>query len=162
MKVLDEKGRLFGIINIIDLFVLLVIVIIVAGGIWFVSRNDENETGPLEAYEVTIKCPELDAEIADYLHEGDRLYYGNGFTDVVITGVSVEPAKIDIVHDDGTITVTTHPEKKDIYVTVEVDKKPDDPMLWIGQLHANVGKEIVLKTQYVEVPGIITKVEKQE
>ncbi|AGC69406.1 hypothetical protein Cst_c24460 [Thermoclostridium stercorarium subsp. stercorarium DSM 8532] len=162
MKVLDEKGRLFGIINIIDLFVLVVLVVIVAGGIWLVSRQSETDTGPVESYYVTIKCPELDGSIADYLHVGDRLYYANGFTDVVITDVSVEPAKIDVMLDDGTITVSTHPEKKDIYVTVKVNSKPDDPMLWIGQLHATVGKELVLKTQYVEIPGVITSVVKQE
>jgi len=162
MKILDEKGKLFGIINIIDLFVLLLAVVIVAGGIWFVSRNDSEVTGPVETYQVTIKCAELDEDVAGYLHKGDRLYYGGGFTDVVITDFSVEPAKVDVVRDDGTITVTTHPEKKDIYVTVKVNSKPGDPMLWIGQLHATVGKELVLKTQYIEVPGVITSVVKQE
>jgi len=162
MKILDEKGKLFGIINIIDLFVLLLVLVIVAGGIWFVSRNDNKATGPVEAYLVTIKCAELDEKVAGYLHAGDRLYYGSGFTDIEIISVRTEPAKIDVVHDDGTITVTTHPEKKDIYVTVKVNSKPDDPMLWIGQLHATVGKELVLKTQYVEVPGVITDIVKQE
>jgi len=161
MKVLDEKGRLFGLINIIDLFVLLVVVALIAGGIWFVSRNSTPDTaGPTETYYVTIKCKELDADFADYIHKGDRLYYAGGFTDVEVTDVNVEPAKIDVVRDDGTIAVTEHPEKKDIYVTVKVNSKPDDPMLWIGQLHANVGKELVLKTQYIEVPGVITRVSK--
>ncbi|NLM11201.1 MAG: DUF4330 domain-containing protein [Clostridiaceae bacterium] len=160
MKILDDKGRLFGIINIIDLLVLLLVLVVIAGGIWFFSRKDTTETGPTEVYYVTIKCAELDEEVADYLHIGDRLYYANGFTDVVVTEVSVEPAKIDVVRDDGTIIVATHPELKDIYVTVKVNSIPGDPMLWIGQLHATVGKELVLKTQYVEVPGVITGITK--
>ncbi|NLX76625.1 MAG: DUF4330 domain-containing protein [Clostridiaceae bacterium] len=160
MKILDNKGRLFGIINIIDLFVLLLVAAVVAGGIWYFSRKDTTEPVPTEVYQVTIKCAGLDEKVADYLHVGDRLYYSGGFTDVAITGVTVEPAKIDVVRDDGTITVSTHPELKDIYVTVKVTSKPDDPMLWIGQLHATVGKELVLKTQYVEVPGVITGITK--
>lgn len=160
MKLLDEKGRLFGLINIIDLFVLLLVVVIAAGGIWFISRKDTTDTGPTETYFVTIKCAGLDEEVADYIHIGDRLYYSGSFTDVAVTEVNIEPAKIDVVRDDGTIAVATHPELKDIYVTVKVNSRPGDPMLWIGQLHANVGKELVLKTQYIEVPGVITKVTK--
>ena len=158
MKILDDKGRLFGIINIIDLLVLLLVLVVIAGGIWF-FKEGYHQQDP-RVYYVTIKCAELDEEVADYLHIGDRLYYANGFTDVVVTEVSVEPAKIDVVRDDGTIIVATHPELKDIYVTVKVNSIPGDPMLWIGQLHATVGKELVLKTQYVEVPGVITGITK--
>jgi len=162
MKVLDEKGRLFGLINIIDLFVLLLVLVIIAGGIWFVSRNDASKEVkyPVETYYVTIKCSELNAGVADYINIGDRLYYSNNFTDIEITDVKVEAAKIDVERDDGTVTVAEHPEKKDIYVTVKVKSKPDDPMLWIGQSHATIGKTIVVKTQYIEVPGVIIKVSK--
>lgn len=160
MKILDEKGRLFGIINIIDLAVLLLVLVLVAGGIWFLSRDDAVEVGPTEVYYVTIKCASLDEEVAEYIHVGDRLYYGKGFTDEEITEFWVEPAKIEVVRDDGTIIVTEHPELKDIYVTIKVNDSPSDPMLWIGQLHATVGKELVLKTQYIEVPGVIIRITK--
>lgn len=158
MKIIDEKGRLFGVINIIDLAVLLLIVVLVAGGIWYVSKKEPVESGPAKDYYVTIKCSGLEEDVADYLHTGDKLYYSGNFIDAEITEVSAEPAKIDVIRDDGTIVVATHPELKDIYVTVKVKAAEDDQMIWIGQLHANVGKELVLKTRYVEIPGVIVKV----
>ena len=34
MKVIDKKGRLFGIINVIDLMVFLVLVFLILGGVY--------------------------------------------------------------------------------------------------------------------------------
>ena len=159
MKVLDEKGKLFGLINIIDLLVIFVVLVLIAGGIWYVTKDDPAEVvGPTKAHFIKIKCAGVDEGVADYIDVGANLYYGKGFTEETITAVEVVPAKIDVIEDDGTIVVAEHPELKDIYVTVKIFEKPNDPMLWIGQLHATVGKELVLKTQYIELPGVITEI----
>ena len=160
MKVLDEKGKLFGIINIIDLAVILGVLVLIVGGIWYVSRDDSGDVvGPVNARHITIKCTELDESVADYITIGDFLYYGKGFTKEEVTAIEVVPSRVEVIQDDGTIILTEHPELKDFYVTVKIFERADDPMLWIGQLHATVGKELVLKTKHVEIPGVIVGVD---
>lgn len=161
MKIINEKGKLFGIINIIDLALLLIIVALAAGALLYLRREGPVETLPTKDFYVSVKCKEYSQEIADGFKVGDRLYYGNAFTNLEITDVKVEPAKMDVFLPDGTIVVSPHPELKDITVTVLIHDDPvdpKDPMIYFGSLHATVGKQVLLKTTTVEIPGIITKV----
>ncbi len=158
MKILDEKGKLFGIINIIDLGVLLLIVLLIAGGLWYKNREEPSTSAQMKDYLITVKCAGFGDDVIDAIHIGDKLYYAGGFIDADIKEVNVEPAKVDVYTADGRILVQEHPQLKDIYVTIRVSDEIDDPMVFIGLLHANVGKEMVLKTQYVEIPATITKV----
>ncbi|NLM27756.1 MAG: DUF4330 domain-containing protein [Clostridiaceae bacterium] len=159
MKVLDEKGKLFGLINIIDLAVILIVLLLVAGAIWYINRDKPSDTANMKDYIVTIKCPGYDDDVLNAMHIGDKLYYAGGFIDAEIIEINSEPAEIDVYTSDGRIVVQQHPKLKDIYVKVRVSDSLDDPMIFIGQLHATVGKEMVLKTRYVEIPAVITAVE---
>ncbi|NLG89509.1 MAG: DUF4330 domain-containing protein [Clostridiaceae bacterium] len=159
MKVLDERGKLFGLINIIDLAVLLIVLLLIAGGIWYINRDKPSDTANMKDYLVTIKCPGYGDDVLNAMHIGDKLYYSGGFIDAEIVEINSEPAEIDVYTSDGRIVVQQHPKLKDIYVKVRVADSLDDPMIFIGQLHATVGKEMVLKTRYVEIPAIITAVE---
>lgn len=160
MKVLNEKGKLFGLINIIDLGVILVIVAIIAGGIWYMNRGEKPvETTNTKDYYITLKCSALGQNVIDAMEVGDRFFYGSSFLDVTIVDIKYEPAKIDVYTDDGNIVVKEHPTLKDIYVKIKVQSPADDSMIWIAQTHATVGKTIALKTDRVEVPSVVTKIE---
>ncbi len=161
MKIINEKGKLFGIINIIDLALLLIIAALAAGALLYLRREGPVETLPTKDFYVTVKCEDYTQEVADGIKVGDKLYYGNAYTNLEITDVTVEPAKVDVFLPDGTVTVAPHPELKDIIVTVKIHDDPidpKDPMIYFGSLHATVGKQVLLKTTTVEIPGTITKV----
>lgn len=161
MKIINEKGKLFGIINIIDLALLLIIVALVAGAFLFLRREGPIETLPTKDFYVDVRCENYSQEVADSFKVGDRLYYGNAYTNLEIVDVKVEPAKEDVFLPDGTIVVGRHPEKRDITVTVKIHDDPidpNDPMIYFGSLHATVGKQVLLKTTTVEIPGFIIKV----
>jgi len=160
MKILNEKGKLFGLINIIDLGVLLVILAVIAGGIWYMKKDDTPvKTTDTRDYYVTLKCEAVGKNVLDALEPGDRFYYGNSFLDVTIMEINSEPAKIDTFTAEGDILVKSHPELLDIYVKVLVKSPADEPMIYIAQTHATVGKLIALKTDRVEVTSVVTKIE---
>lgn len=46
MALVDEKGRLFGIVNIVDLVVVVAILAVVAGGLFLVFSSQETEPAP--------------------------------------------------------------------------------------------------------------------
>lgn len=159
MKVLNEKGKLFGLINIIDLGVLLVVLAIIAGGIWYMKRDTPTQNVETKDYYITLKCKAQGDNVVEALDIGDRFYYGNNYLDVTITDIKVEPARVDVNMPDGEIVVSQHPELKDIYVTVLVKSPADEPMIYIAQTHATVGKAIALKTDRVEITSVVTKIE---
>ncbi|MBP7176467.1 MAG: DUF4330 domain-containing protein [Thermoclostridium sp.] len=163
MKIINEKGKLFGIINIIDLALLLVIAALAVGALLYMKR----EGGPVaelqtKDFYVTIFCKENRPEVTDAIKVGDKLYFGNAYTNLEITDVKAEPAKMDVPMPDGTLVAADHPVLKDIYVTVKIigdPIDPNDPMVYYGATHATVGKNVTVKTTTVEIPGVIIKVE---
>lgn len=163
MKIINEKGKLFGIVNIIDLALLLVIVALAVGALLFMKREGGTvETLEKKDFYVTILCSKYRQEVVDAIKVGDLLYFGNSFTNLEIVDVKAEPAKIDVPMPDGTIAYANHPELKDIYVTIKIigdPIDPNDPMIYYGSTHATVGKNVTLKTTSVEIPAVIIKVE---
>ncbi|NLY17919.1 MAG: DUF4330 domain-containing protein [Clostridiaceae bacterium] len=159
MKILDEKGKLFGLINIIDLGVILVILAVIAGGIWYMKKDTPAQTVNTKDYYITLKVEAVSKDVLDALEVGDRFYYGNSFLDVTITEIDSEPARIDVYTADGDIIVKRHPELLDIYVKVLVKSPANEPMIYIAQTHATVGKLIALKTDRVEVPSVVIRIE---
>lgn len=162
MKIINEKGKLFGIINIIDLALLLIIAALAVGGLLYMRREGPPTELPTKDFLVTILCREYRQEVVDAIKVGDKLFYGGGFTNLEIMDVKTEPAKKDVFMPDGTIVAGQHPELKDIYVTIKIigdPIDPNDPMVYFGTTHATVGKNVTLKTTMVEIPAIILKVE---
>ncbi len=163
MKIMNEKGKLFGIINIIDLALLLVIAALAVGALLFMKR----EGSPVEElqtkdYYVTLLCEEYRQEVAGAIKVGDKMYFGGVFTNLEIVEVKVEPSKMDVNMPDGTIVAADHPILKDIYVKVKITGDPidpKDPMIYYGTTHATVGKSVTIKTTTVEIPAVIIKVE---
>jgi hypothetical protein len=161
MKIIDEKGKLFGLINIIDLVLLLIVAALAVGGLMFLRREGPSEVLTTKDFYVMVLCKEYSQDVADAFKVDDRLFYGGTFTNLVITEVKTEPAKVDVFLPDGTIVAAEHPEMKDIYVTVKIEDDPidpSDPFPYFGALHATVGKNVLIKTTSVEVPGDIIKV----
>jgi hypothetical protein len=94
MKVLDEKGKLFGLINIIDLAVLLIVVLLIAGGIWYINRDKPSDTVNMKDYIITIKCPAYGDDVLNAMNVGDKLYYAGGFIDAEIIEVKANLRKL--------------------------------------------------------------------
>lgn len=162
MKIINEKGKLFGLINIIDLALLLIIAALAVGGVLYMRREGPVETVDKQDYLVTILCEDFSQDVADAIIPGDRLYFGNSFTNLEIMEVDPQPAKMDVFMPDGTIVVAEHPELKDIYVKIKIigdPVDPNDPMVYFGTIHATVGKPVTLKTTSVEIQAVITNIE---
>jgi len=73
MKFIDEKGRIFGLINIIDL---AVIVLIASGGyiIYEGYKNvnlKRNEAMPIEKFHIKVLATDVPVAVAEAIKEGD-------------------------------------------------------------------------------------------
>ncbi|MDO5331253.1 MAG: DUF4330 family protein [Bacillota bacterium] len=87
---LDEKGRLFGKINIVDLLIVVVIIAAVAFvGIKYVLPKD---AGPTDEIEIQVYIDNTYRFVADQLVEGASVYDGTDKVNMgVCTGWEVHP-----------------------------------------------------------------------
>lgn len=147
---IDEKGRLFGKINIVDLLVILVIIAAaVVLGVKFLGGGEEEpkETKTLiytartmevtqETYESVCQFVDKQAGLKDQLLTGDKLL--DGYI-VDVTATPHVPKNTDAVGG----------ETLDLLFTIEATVT--DPVLnAVGTQQVRVGKSHIIKSQHLE------------
>lgn len=151
MKIIDERGKLFGLINPIDLLVLL-LVILVGAGVYYKTQVSGTFVEPSKV-KVTLLVPWLRPEEADSIKVGDILVAGGNYTGVKITSVEVVPARQVNVTAEGQSVLTTDPYRKDVTVVVEGQIPVLTPELKFGGQDLRRGKEFFVKSQTYEYRG---------
>ncbi len=151
MKFIDEKGRIFGKINIFDMIVLLALVIVVGGVGYKVIKDRKESAGqvPTKTYIVTVKSSAMPASYSEALKKDNRIYYDNdSFVNAKIVDIREEPAMITVQTSDGKLIETQSPNLKDVYIDLEVADKQDLPDIRVGRYAVAVGGKITVKTIY--------------
>jgi hypothetical protein len=157
MSLIDNKGRLFGIINIIDLAVLLAVVLLAGGVVYkfLLKPGDTGGKGNTKTYTVTVKCPMVPESAATRLSKGDRIFYSDTYVNGEVESVRYEDAKEAVLTADGQYVTATHPYLKDVYVTLKVFDDPSSDAIMLGKYQVNLGKDFTMKTTRVEIMGVV-------
>lgn len=151
MKIIDEKGRLFGKLNLIDLVVVLVIVAAIAAVGMKVFGNDVVDAVTSQkvtlTYEVT--CQDVPEHVADYCeaHTGGQLLSSGNLLDAYITDCQVQR------------TGEGEDVQYDLLFTIEAHTTFSSATYAVGSQEVRVGKEHLVKTGDIEVEGIISGLE---
>lgn len=156
MAIIDEKGRLFGKINVIDLLVIIGLVTVIAGAgykFFLAPRAVKAQNA-----EVTVIIPAVRPEEAQSIQAGDQLVTDTTVTDARVKKVEIKPALTVTTRSDGTTLLTTNPYRKDAYVTLEgkVSLGPT-AMKFAGQ-DIRVGKDFWLKSLRYELKGSVLSI----
>lgn len=167
MKLIDEKGRLFGIVNPVDLIVIVLILAIVGGvGYRFLSGRLNAEGSSTFSKEqdvyITLVSQLVIPEVAESLNIGDKLVANNQFTDAEIVDIQVKPADYVGYNSEGKAVYSEHPLWKDVTVIVKGKANPSDVILKVGEQEARVNYPFILKTQTVEANCKIRGIEFSE
>jgi len=155
MKIIDEKGKIFKLINIVDLLVILAIILVIGGVFYSLTHSGAINVAPKDMYVATIKCPEVTKSVYDNLKKDDRIIYGNSYVNGYVSEVSIESAKIEVITDDNKIIYIEHPSLYDVYVDVVIEVDHGSTFILLGKYQINIGKEFVVKTAKVEVVGSV-------
>lgn len=96
MKIVDEKGKVFGLINIVDLLLVLFIISVIYFGIVFVWKKGSVSIYPEDkSIQITMLVEATRPEIAKYLKVGSTVKRRETQGKLgVIDSVKIEPAKI--------------------------------------------------------------------
>ncbi len=91
MDIIDDNGRLFGVVNIVDLLVvLLVVAVVIAGAALVFSEEEEPEEPDLQTSYATLDLGTHPTNVVKAISEGDT-YSPGGDSKLTITDVYVTP-----------------------------------------------------------------------
>ena len=120
---LDEKGRLFGKISVVDIGVLLLIFALL-GGIYYryfaVDKN--NSAAKFDTLEYTVVLAEgVRQQSVDAIEIGANIYDAKTDTPMgKIVSKEVIPAVEQLTKADGTIVMAEKPERFNVRITIQV------------------------------------------
>ena len=165
MKIVDEKGRLFGKINLVDLIVVLVLVAAVAAVAWKVvgSKIAASKAPEAPVYEYRVLCSQVYPEVSDFAQTciGDQLLTNDGRLDGEIVDVVSTPHISSSLDNTGDGPVLDAPDLRDLVFTIRCRVKvKEDGVYLVGNQEIRVGKVHLVKSTKLEIAnGIILSVE---
>ncbi len=147
MKLIDEKGRLFGLVNVLDLlFVLILAVAIVGGAKRLKGTRVVNDTSRRASVEFLVK--EVRQVTVDNIKVGDEVYhYDKGTYFGKITKTWVEPYTEKVESGDGAWVMAQVPERYNVHIIIEGDMQESDQAYTFGGEQLKIGNEYRLKTK---------------
>lgn len=164
MKVIDEKGKLFGRINLIDLLVLIAILVVgvILGG---KLLGDNTALGGSTKLTYTVKVENVAEDVylaIEKIQLPDQLMAAGNLLNGKVIGMSADKSKNQVLQvvpspNGGASSVSmTTPNTYDITFTIEAFVA-NDVKNELGTQEIRVGKTHIVKTQHFELEqGVIT------
>lgn len=155
IKLINEKGKLFGIINIIDLIVLLAIALLALVGVKFMrsggfaalSKEDsEGFMGPETTLEIEFYGEEVSDFVVNQLYEGAYLYDETSLEDLgVLTSYVIGDSIAYSPNDQGISVAAPKPDYKSVKITGVVEGERTPLGATVGTAHYASGHTFVLR-----------------
>ena len=99
MKIIDEKGKLFGLINAVDLLVLVAVLLVLGAAVYKIKGKDDAQNTP-KTVRVTVLAPAIRPEMLTNVQVGDKMVTGSNFTNVEIKDFEIKPAYMVISNSE--------------------------------------------------------------
>jgi len=158
MKLIDDKGKLFGLINTIDLLVILAL-LLVAGGAYYKLKMQSGGQGAAKTVTVTVIAPGIRPEMLTNVKVGDKMVSGSSFTNVVVKEVTIKPAYMINVDSAGKRVDSYDPYLKDLFVILEGKTVISGGTINLGGQEIRSNKEYFVKSLDYELKGLVMSVE---
>jgi len=163
-KLIDSRGRLFGVLSIIDLIVLLVVICLGIGLYmrYFVIENTSASAVQTQKVTYVLEVNGVRLTSVDVLREGDNVYAreDDGYIGK-ISKVDYAPARVVSTKADGTYVVASNENRYDVRITIEADGRVTG-----GRYYANKTREINtnltmdIYTKYVAFMSRVAEIER--
>lgn len=171
--IIDNKGKLFGKINIVDLVVVLVVVVAALGVVLTkvkldnskIMSNDSNmliqSSAELDTLEIKLKVKEVRDITRDAIIVGDDVYLtANDRILGSVVRVESEPAMREVIGNNGTVYQAEVPERYDVTIVVETEgKKKEEGFFTNTNIQLLYGREMGIKTSTIQTTPTIAGIE---
>lgn len=163
MKVINEKGKLFGVINIVDLLVVVFILAVLGGIAWKIfgdriseAANEVTAARNSTSVTYTVRATGVSEDVADAvtsLEYPQQLAVNTGLVaESYIVSVTTEPSKALSV--DREFAEMVEYDRVDLIFTIEAKVAKGD-FITVGSQEVRIGKSHIVKSQFVEYSGVI-------
>ncbi|GKX30447.1 hypothetical protein SH1V18_29270 [Vallitalea longa] len=160
MKIINEKGKLFGLVNIIDLITILLIIALVLGALYKFKGNSINMIGSNKTKEMEYVV-RLNPNYEDFFKQinvGDKLVQDKRVLDASITDIKIQDFYESIPDENGEVSIQKHPLFKEAFITIKATVSDKDPIFKLGEQEIRVGCSNFVRTKLFEMSGFIYKV----
>lgn len=157
MKIIDEKGKFLGLINIVDLLVLAAVLLVIGGAAYKIKGQDA-QNAP-KTVRVTVITPAIRPEMLTNVKVGDKIVSGSSFTNVVVKDFKIQPAFMVNPDSNGQRVEAIDPYLKDVIFTLEGQTVISAGTINLGGQDIRSNKEYYVKTLLYEFKGLIMNVE---
>ena len=149
-KIIDDKGRIFGKISIIDIVVVIVALVLVVA---FYMKFNTGST-PLSSRDTievtyTVRIAAIRLSSADLLRIGDKMYsQDTGAYIGTITSIDIRDAEAVDTRVDGTLAIGTVEDRYDVTLTVVAQCSSSNGRLYVDrtfELRANAVYQMFTK-----------------
>ena len=159
--IIDEKGKLFGKVSVIDIAIVCVILAVIAG---LCVRYGNKITGAVESeknFRYVMKVEKIrDCSVAALEKKGALTDKKSEKNMGEVVDVVSEPATVESTTADGVVTYASYPERRTCYVTIDAHgKESDENYILEDATELSVGRTVDLYTKYIKTSGTIVSVE---
>lgn len=148
MKIIDEKGRLFGKLNLIDLLVVVLVLAIIFAVVWKLGAGKAAQSATAQRYGVdfTVVVDDVHEEVCQFAETqvGQKLTNSGKTLNATLTGCEAKP------QEDGKYT---------LYLSVEGTATMSEMVYKLGPQDVRVGFEYIVKTSAFELTGVVCDLE---
>ncbi len=157
-RFLDERGRIFGKVNVVDILVLLVIIAVVAFAVVrFTGASAESV--PLKVTYTAEEVRQLTVDaIEDVVDVNGTVRDEGGTVLGKVDSVEVTPTEVEYMTPQGQLEAFDSPIFKDVKIVVRGEGSMSGETKRIGSVPMRVGRKITLIGSGFEVQTVIWKV----
>lgn len=146
MAVIDDEGNLFGVVNVVDALVVLLVLAVIAAGSALVLGTEDSEPVEKETRYATLDLGTQPSYVANLMESGDMIEYGGG-ENLTVTDVYVT--------DQG--------NDKRVLARVELEAPVDETEEFtFDEGPPRVGRELTIATNEYRASGRITSVSESD
>ena len=156
MKGLDERGRIGGKINLIDLIIIIIVVIAVAVAVRTV-RAESGTNGTVDmTFTVLVEGIREETYDSAAEHIPSQLMASGSLIDAYVTDLEQLPHTIYVTTEDGKKVAAQDDDLVDALFTVEATVPRENVQLnTLGTQEIRIGRVHYLKTEYFEFNGTV-------
>lgn len=162
MKIVNEKGKLFGVINIVDFSIIILVLLV---GAVVLLKTMGADVGAIVADEsqqnitVTYRCTVRNTDQIKALKEGDQLISLLKPADAYVKSISYTDLQVPISTADGKAVYSPDPIRKELTVKFTMKAAKGNSIIKLDNQDVAVGKIFTLKTHTFETQGTVEAIE---
>lgn len=161
MNIIDKRGKIFGLINVVDFLILAIAIIFIAGGISKFGKLSRISTEGSQEIQVSIKVEGVSDGLVEAIQKDDLLkdsVRGTNFGKVLDKTASTH--KEMVIGKDGKVEFMEIPDLYDVDINISSVGSFTEEGVLISNNSVYIGTEIRLKSSLYVFDSIVTNITK--